>query len=907
MDGFALLIAVVTFVMALVALNKISKLESRIATLKHDLAKLLEQAMQPPQAEPAVQRTVVAVDDRGVPIYEDATPEEFAPAPVVTAGNWQTSEPAAQEQPVETLAPPETEAPAATPAPAKPAVRKPDMEQALASRWFVWIGGVAIAIGGLLFVKYAYDNGLISPTLQIVLGLLAGVVLVGAGELVRRKTMTAAEGQVSYVPAALSASGLAILFASIYAAYALYQLVEPTVAFAGLAAVGLGALGLSRWQGPFIAALGLVGSYVTPALIPSEHPAAWSFYPYLLVILAASMFTLRGKSWWWLGYAAIAGAFGWSVLWILGPYQPADIWPVGLFAHLVGLVSLFAIRGPNVLRDDSGRLMSPGSLSQPLVIGLVGLAAETVLLILLVAQAQHSGTALMLLAAAMLLLLALAWVKQGLSVVAPVAGLVMLTTLASWNEAAFHAMTLDESGIWTWSNAIGPQTESYLRWMLGCAAVFTIAGIAGVLLRPAPRSWGALGGAAAFLFIWGAWARTDFLLSDLTWALLAAAAALVLLIGTAAANPKAQDPDVNLGAGLLSAGAAALSVLALDRLLDGVWLTIALSALALAFAALTLVLKPRLLGPITGALATLTTVRLFVSRELWLDDRTLPLGQHWMLYGYGVPIILFYAASRLLAKTGHQRSSVALEGISLGLALSLVSLEIRVLISGNVIYEHPQFLEMAAHILTWSGAAYGLMHRQRLYSSFISLWGSRLLLAASAVSVVLFSLFSLNPVVTGEPVPGNTLFNALLLAYLVPVPLIGLIALRLDTIGWGKLKPAAGVLALVLTFVYLTMETKLVFQGRLMLPQSLSVAESYAYSAVWLGFALALFVAGIRLGKQYVRMAGLAVMALVVLKVFALDMSSLEGLYRIASFIGLGLCLVGIGWLYQRFVHRPAV
>ena len=34
-------------------------------------------------------------------------------------------------------------------------------------------------------------------------------------------------------------------------------------------------------------------------------------------------------------------------------------------------------------------------------------------------------------------------------------------------------------------------------------------------------------------------------------------------------------------------------------------------------------------------------------------------------------------------------------------------------------------------------------------------------------------------------------------------------------------------------------------------------------------------------------------------------MSNLEGLYRIASFVGLGLCLVGIGWLYQRFVHRP--
>ena len=57
--------------------------------------------------------------------------------------------------------------------------------------------------------------------------------------------------------------------------------------------------------------------------------------------------------------------------------------------------------------------------------------------------------------------------------------------------------------------------------------------------------------------------------------------------------------------------------------------------------------------------------------------------------------------------------------------------------------------------------------------------------------------------------------------------------------------------------------------------------------------------------RQYIRYAGLAVIVLVVLKVFLWDMSSLEGLFRIASFIGLGLCLVGIGWLYQHFVQKP--
>jgi uncharacterized membrane protein len=86
----------------------------------------------------------------------------------------------------------------------------------------------------------------------------------------------------------------------------------------------------------------------------------------------------------------------------------------------------------------------------------------------------------------------------------------------------------------------------------------------------------------------------------------------------------------------------------------------------------------------------------------------------------------------------------------------------------------------------------------------------------------------------------------------------------------------------------------------------LSDAEGYAYSAVWLVCALALFIAGLKFSRQYIRYAGLAVTILVVSKVFLLDMAGLQGLYRIGSFIGLGLCLVGIGWLYQKFLMVPA-
>lgn len=1052
MDGFAILIAIVTFIMALVALNKISSLETRIAELKlqlgnaiEELAKLLAGEVAPPSP---VSHQIQTLDDRGVSIAEE-TAAGVPLQPVAEAvGIKEMAATIATELPE----PAEPEAEAAAAMAAEPAVtvaepeqvtaspatlpprraRDRDMEQTLASRWFVWIGGLAIAIGGVLFVKYAYDNHLIPPAVQIVLGLIAGALLVAAGEFVRRKSGPGQEQ--SYVPAALSAGGIVTLFGCIYAAYALYDLIAPGTAFIGLAVVAVGALALSRLQGPFIAALGLIGSYGTPAIIPSASPSAWGLFPYLLVILVASFATLRGRVWWWLGYAAISGSTVWALLWFNGPFQLGDTLPIGLFSHAIGLIAMFGLSGLGVLGPESGNLRETPRLSPHLMIGLAGLLAEILLLAVLVTTTQHATLALAFFMAAQAMLVGLAWRKQGLDLLAPIAAVLALAILMMWPEAAFHQFAMDESGLW--SSIPGPAAHEFLRWMLGTGLTLTVIGCLGARGRPDPVLWSGVGAAAAALFVFGAWARVDVLLGPTTWAVIAIALAAGLL-GTASLSRGRHDlnPLANLSAGVLSIGAAILLLFAADRWFDAVWLTLAIAALALLFAVLAGVMRVSLQGSIAAAFGTLTTVRLFVSRNLWLDDRSLPLGQHWILYGYGVPAVLFLVASRFLKAAGYVRSAVSLEGLSLGLVISLVSLEIRVLIGGGVTAEHPQLLELSAHILTWLGAAYGLLYRQRLYSSFIASWGARLLLAGSAIAIFGGSLLSLNPVisrdtlqggivfnalllaylapaillwliarslaslnleklrpfvetlaialltvylslqlkrfyqgpilsgeprdeleaalhvliwlglalllvwratvflpksvewsgrallglsilaiaigafavqnpvVSGRPLLGGAVFNSLLLSYLAPIGLIALISRRLDVLNLSSYRPVAGGLSLALVFAYVTLETKRLFQGPTMVPWSLSVAESYAYSAVWLVLALALFIAGLKLAKQYIRYAGLGVMVVVVLKVFLWDMSNLEGLYRIGSFIGLGLCLVGIGWLYQRFVQ----
>ena len=70
----------------------------------------------------------------------------------------------------------------------------------------------------------------------------------------------------------------------------------------------------------------------------------------------------------------------------------------------------------------------------------------------------------------------------------------------------------------------------------------------------------------------------------------------------------------------------------------------------------------------------------------------------------------------------------------------------------------------------------------------------------------------------------------------------------------------------------------------------------------WLVFGVALLLVGVLLRSQPARLASAAVILITVGKVFLLDLAGLTGVYRALSFLGLGLVLIGIGLLYQRWL-----
>src|SRR5207237_7166368 len=134
----------------------------------------------------------------------------------------------------------------------------------------------------------------------------------GSEWLLRREPPEVAEpGFASYVPQALAAAGAATVFASLYAAHALYGLLPSALAFPLLAATAVATVAQSLRQGPLVAALGLIGAFIVPLLVHSDTPHAVPLFAYLAVVTAASLALLRHRAWWWLGWLSLAGAMLW--------------------------------------------------------------------------------------------------------------------------------------------------------------------------------------------------------------------------------------------------------------------------------------------------------------------------------------------------------------------------------------------------------------------------------------------------------------------------------------------------------------------------------------------------------------------------------------------------------------------
>jgi uncharacterized membrane protein len=280
---------------------------------------------------------------------------------------------------------------------------------------------------------------------------------------------------------------------------------------------------------------------------------------------------------------------------------------------------------------------------------------------------------------------------------------------------------------------------------------------------------------------------------------------------------------------------------------------------------------------------------------------------NWLLYGYGVPAAAFWYAGWTMRKRADDVPVRMVESGALLFTVLLVFLEIRHLMNqGTVFRDNTGLAELALQVCCGLAMAIGLERLRHRSGSIIHDIGA-LVVAALTLCGILIGLAAVeNPLFTGDPVGGSFL-NLILLGYGLPAILTGALALTIRGTRPRAFSIVAVVVAVALALSYLTLEVTTLFHGPVLTRGRTTDAEQYTYSAVWLAFGVLLLVAGILLRSQPARLASAAVVVLTIAKVFLVDMADLTGVYRALSFIGLGLVLVGIGWLCQRllFPQRP--
>jgi Predicted membrane protein (DUF2339) len=315
----AFVIAVVALVIAKRAKDEVRELREWLAYHRVGMAPEAPRAEAPPVApvpEPVVhtpEPEPVVQTEPEIPIWQPPPPPEPMPISLRTAGvppaDGQASRlpetvqrdaaPAAAETAAvhhEEAAPPpppvtpRTPPPPATP-PKPPFWQTIDWESFVGVKLFSWVAGIALVIAAIYFLKYSVDHGWISPPIRAAIGLITGSALLVICELRVARNY-------KFTANAMHGAGIAILYATLFAVHALWHLLPSMVVFGGMLVITAVAVLLSiRRESLFIALLGMMGGFATPALLSTGENRPIGLFSYLLLLNAGLAWVAYKKRW----------------------------------------------------------------------------------------------------------------------------------------------------------------------------------------------------------------------------------------------------------------------------------------------------------------------------------------------------------------------------------------------------------------------------------------------------------------------------------------------------------------------------------------------------------------------------------------------------------------------------------
>ncbi len=218
-------------------------------------------------------------------------------------------------------------------------------EEVVGGQLFLKIGIIAFVLGITFLLKYAFDNNWIGPTGRVLIGIFSGLALLGIGEKTIRKYFL--YGQI------LSGGGLTLLYLSIYAALNFYHLVSPSVAFIGMALITIVGIALSlRYNAPSLIIYATIGGFVTPFLVSTGGNHQFLLFSYITILDLAILVVSVFKQWRWLNVIGFVSTFFIFLSWHSVFYTSEQLAPTLFFATIFFVIYSISSLVYNLIKKE---------------------------------------------------------------------------------------------------------------------------------------------------------------------------------------------------------------------------------------------------------------------------------------------------------------------------------------------------------------------------------------------------------------------------------------------------------------------------------------------------------------------------------------------------------------------------
>lgn len=341
--------ALVTPILAAVALSRTGRLERRVRALEAASAPS-EPATTPSPAAAfvAAQQKVASRPPRPKTPKPERVREPERPRPI---------EPAQQTpERTESATPRDSEALNRS---ARQGFDWSSLERWIGIRGAAVLGGIVLALAGILLFQHALQQGWVTPASRVTGGALLGVAAIALGEVLRRR-------DYRFAPQALTGGGVVVLYATTWAAYRLYGFLNAPVAllFMALNTTACAALA-TRMRSQLVAVLGLVGGFATPLVLSMHEGHPLTLFGYVMLLDLGILAIGARRRWPSLGVVALLGTLLIELAWTLRSFE-AQFFPVAMMS-LATIGILFAVigqrfpagKGSANLWTQAGALLTP--------------------------------------------------------------------------------------------------------------------------------------------------------------------------------------------------------------------------------------------------------------------------------------------------------------------------------------------------------------------------------------------------------------------------------------------------------------------------------------------------------------------------------------------------------------------